>query len=169
MESTLTTGLTSAMNYLDDDGNLTSDGLWDYVWAVDQQNRLTAMNMKSGLPATNRYRYRVRYRYRRLKAFPVYPVCGQRTGRGANGTGKGLEAVWLSSFSKRLRQTTNRYRFRVRYRYRNITAFSHEPQKNPFDRLSSISTRRGSQGCYLEKDGQAIGNESIVDPNSDSE
>ena len=35
MKSTLTTGLTAAMNYLYDDGNLTSDGLWDYVWAAD--------------------------------------------------------------------------------------------------------------------------------------
>ena len=40
--------LTAAMNYLDDDGNLTSDGLWDYTW--EAENQLTAMTMKLGLP-----------------------------------------------------------------------------------------------------------------------
>ena len=35
MKRTLTTGLTSAMDYLDDDGNLTSDGLWDYTRDAD--------------------------------------------------------------------------------------------------------------------------------------
>ena len=93
MKRTLTTGLTSAMDYLDDDGNLTSDGLWDYTRdadgarqrvdgapqcgvpgakrrvrktgahrATDEQNRLTAMTMKSGLP-TGMIRKRLEFVY----------------------------------------------------------------------------------------------------------
>ena len=81
MKRTRSTGLTAAMDYLDEDGNLTSDGLWDYVWdadgarergdgaphrgvpaagrrvrkagalwAADEQNQLTSMTMKTGLP-----------------------------------------------------------------------------------------------------------------------
>ena len=80
MKRTLTTGLPSVMDYVDD-GNLTKDGPWDYVWdadgarqrvdgapqcgvpgakrrvrkagalwATDEQNQLTAMTMKTGLP-----------------------------------------------------------------------------------------------------------------------
>ena len=81
MKRTLTTGLPSVMDYVDD-GNLTKDGPWDYVWdadgarqrvdgapqcgvpgakrrvrkagalwATDEQNQLTAMTMKTGLPS----------------------------------------------------------------------------------------------------------------------
>ena len=81
MKRTLPTGLPSVMDYVDD-GNLTKDGPWDYVWdadgareradgarqsgvpgakrrvrkagarwATDEQNRLTAMTMKTGLPS----------------------------------------------------------------------------------------------------------------------
>ena len=42
------------------DGNLTSDGLWDYSW--DAENRLTAMTMKSGLP-TGMIRKRLEFKY----------------------------------------------------------------------------------------------------------
>ena len=92
MKRTLTTGLPSVMDY-DDDGNLTKDGPWDYVWdadgarecadgapqsgvpgakrrvrkagarwATDEQNRLTAMTMKSGLP-TGMIRKRLEFVY----------------------------------------------------------------------------------------------------------
>ena len=92
MKRTLTTGLPSVMDYVDD-GNLTKDGLWDYVWdadgareradgapqsgvpgakrrvrkagarwVTDEQNRLTAMTMKTGLP-TGMIRKRLEFTY----------------------------------------------------------------------------------------------------------
>ncbi len=44
----------------DDDGNLTGDGLWDYVW--DAENQLTSMTMKTGLP-TGITRERIEFKY----------------------------------------------------------------------------------------------------------
>ena len=44
----------------DDDGNLTSDGLWDYLW--DAENQLTSMTMKTGLP-TGMTRKRLEFVY----------------------------------------------------------------------------------------------------------
>ena len=92
MKRTLTTGLPSVMDYVDD-GNLTKDGLWDYVWdadgareradgapqsgvpgakrrvrkagarwATDEQNQLTSMTMKTGLP-TGMIRKRLEFKY----------------------------------------------------------------------------------------------------------
>ena len=42
------------------DGNLTADGLWDYVW--DAENQLTSMTMKTGLP-TGMTRKRLEFVY----------------------------------------------------------------------------------------------------------
>ena len=92
MKRTLTTGLPSVMDYVDD-GNLTKDGPWDYVWdadgareradgapqsgvpgakrrvrkagarwATDEQNQLTSMTMKTGLP-TGMIRKRLEFKY----------------------------------------------------------------------------------------------------------
>ena len=66
----------------DADGNLTSDGLWDYTW--DAENRLTAMTMKTGLP-TGMTRKRLEFKYdylgRRVekKVIDHWDVQGEQT------------------------------------------------------------------------------------------
>ena len=54
MKRTLSTGLTAAMHYLDEDGNLTSDGLWDYTWDVDGARERGDGARRSGVPGAKR-------------------------------------------------------------------------------------------------------------------
>ena len=54
MKRTLTTGLTSAMDYLDDDGNLTSDGLWDYTRDADGARQRVDGAPQCGVPGAKR-------------------------------------------------------------------------------------------------------------------
>ena len=49
----------SLQSSYDANGNLTSDGLWNYTW--DAENRLTAAESRSGVPAASRQRLTFRY------------------------------------------------------------------------------------------------------------
>ena len=106
-------------------------------------------------PALVRYRYRDRYRYRNIMVFSHEIQMNHLDRISAMPSGiirvHPVDPCSRHGFDPAL----VRYRYRDRYRYRNITAIEHEPQKNHFDRISAMSAKLGGQACLVQQDVRA--------------